>query len=405
MATTKAANAWEAGFRSAIRTGRAGWTVSNNRGRIQLRVRSANGKVESASLPLEWSPASQAAAMQLIGRIYQIVASGQQTVKGALQTVVDGSDTMKTGTNWSAAVDGLRAELMNGRNEILPATWKSNYQQYMQEALRILDGPNPPHDGHGLLQRTLERWKGKAASRAACCIAIRNLTDHAMARHHAAACWTITAPIVKNLRGKAPEKRTKATLSDSEMLYLIEGVDRRNPGWANVLRTLALFGLRPIELQHLVPKPDDQGVLRMWCSYRKNCGGQLTAPRWLLPAPLHSASGERQDWNITGAMSASLLEIPEGRDGGFRVLNGHYVEQFLRIQPEWKELKAIYTARGEWLRPYTFRDSYSLRCHQRGVEVGAIASAMGHSLAVHASSYRWASEATTAAAFEAAFSA
>ncbi|MFS6828481.1 site-specific integrase [Cyanobium sp. ATX-6F1] len=284
--------------------------------------------------------------MQLIGRIYQIVATGQQTVKGALQTVVDGSDTMKTGTNWSSAVDGLRAELMNGRNEILPATWKSNYQQYMEEALRILDGPNPPHDGHGLLQRTLERWKGKAASRAACCIAIRNLTDHAMARHHAAACWTITAPIVKNLRGKTSEKRTKATLSDSEMLYLIEGVDRRNPGWANVLRALALFGLRPIELQHLVPKPDDQGVLRMWCSYRKNCGGQLTAPRWLLPAPLHMASGERQDWNITGAMVAGLLEIPEGRDGGFRVLNGHYVEQFLRIQPEWKELKAIYTARG-----------------------------------------------------------
>jgi hypothetical protein len=61
----------------------------------------------------------------------------------------------------------------------------------------------------------------------------------------------------------------------------------------------------------------------MWCSFRKNCGGQLTAPRWLLPAPLHSVSGKRQDWNITWAMVAVLLEIPEGRDGGFRVLNGH----------------------------------------------------------------------------------
>lgn len=403
MPTSRPARPWEAGFRSAVRTGRPGWTVSNNRGRVQLRVRAADGKVESVTLPLDWSPASQASAVQLIGRIYRLVAGGQETVKGAFQSVVESSDTMRKGTDWSAAVDGLRAELMNGRNEILPATWKSNYQQYMEEALRILDGPNPPQDGHGLLQSTLERWKGRAASRAACCIAIRNLTDHAMARHHAPACWTITAPMVKTLRGKAPEKRTKATLPDPEMLYLIEGVEKRNPGWANVLRTLSLFGLRPVELQHLVPKPDDQGVLRMWCSYRKNCGGQLTAPRWLLPAPPQNGMGERQDWNITGAMAAGLLELPEGRDGGFRVLNGHYVEQFLRIQPEWKELKTMYSARGEWLRPYTFRDSYSLRCHQRGVEVGAIAAAMGHSLAVHASSYRWASEATTAAAFDAAF--
>jgi hypothetical protein len=33
-----------------------------------------------------------------------------------------------------------------------------------------------------------------------------------------------------------------------------------------------------------------------------------------------------------------------------------------------------------------------------------VAMAMGHSLAVHSSSYRWASQATTAAAFEAVFS-
>ncbi len=394
---------WEVGFRSAVRSGRQGWSVINANGSVRLRVRTKGAPDQCVVLPVKWEPGGQAAAHQLIGRIYQLVASGQQTVRGALQTVLEGSDTMKTGTDWSAAVSGLRTELMNGRNEILYATWKTNYQQYMEEALRILEGPNPPHDGHGLLQRTLERWKGKAASRAACCIAIRNLTDHAMARHHAPACWTITAPMVKTLRGKPPEKRTKATLADPEIIYLIEGVERRNPGWANVLRTLALFGLRPVELQHLVPKPDDLGVLRMWCRYRKTCGSQLTAPRWLLPAPPQNAMGERLDWNITGAMAASLLELPEGRDGGFRVLNGHYVEKFLQIQPEWKELKALHTSRGEWLRPYTFRDSYSLRCHQRGVEVGAIASAMGHSLAVHASNYRWASEATTAAAFDAAF--
>ena len=122
---------------------------------------------------------------------------------------------------------------------------------------------NSPRDGHGLLQATLERWKGKPASRAACCIALRNLTDHAMARHHAPACWTISTATVKELRGKPATRRTKATLNDHELLRLIEGIEKRNPGWANVIQVLTLKGLRPIELQHLTPRTDDHGVLRM----------------------------------------------------------------------------------------------------------------------------------------------
>ena len=344
-----------------------------------------------------------AAALQAIGRIYQLVVSGQQTLRGATELVLSKSDTMSTGTNWTEAAEGLRKALMNGRNEIQPQTWKTNYQPYIEEALRILASQRPPTDGHGLLQRTLEKWQGKAASRAACCIAVRNLTDQAIARHHAPACWTITPAIVKELRGKAAIRRTKATLDDEELLYLIEGIERRNPGWANVLRTLALFGLRPIELQHLTPRRDERGTLRMWCSYRKNCGGQLTEPRWLMPAPLRRATGEFDEWNITGSIAAGLLELPEGQDSKMRILNGHYVEAFLRRQPEWLELKAQCQARGEWLRPYVFRDSYSLRCHRSGIEVGAIAAAMGHSLAVHAASYRWESEKTTAAAFDSVF--
>ena len=87
------------------------------------------------------------------------------------------------------------------------------------------------------------------------------------------------------------------------------------------------------------------------------------------------------------------------RAGQPRVLNGHYIEKFLKRQIEWIELKAKCTERGEWLRPYSFRDSYSLRCHRQKIEVGAVADAMGHNLEVHARSYRWASTATTAAAF------
>lgn len=46
-------------------------------------------------------------------------------------------------------MSGLRTEPKNGRNEILYATWKTNYQQYMEEALRILEGLIRPTMGMG----------------------------------------------------------------------------------------------------------------------------------------------------------------------------------------------------------------------------------------------------------------
>lgn len=50
--------------------------------------------------------------------------------------------------------------------------------------------------------------------------------------------------------------------------------------------------------------------------------------------------------------------------------------------------------------PYSFRHSYSLRGHQRGIDAGSMAQAMGHNLEVHCLSYPWASTAGTIAAFD-----
>jgi len=389
---------WEQGLRAATH-GMPGWSVSNSNGKIRLQVRRPGEKAQGVTLPLAWEPSAVAKAAQLIGRIYKSVEGQQKTLKGALEAITAASDTMRSGTDWNAVAEGLKTALMEGRNEIKASTWRDNYQPYIQEALRVLSDRNAPNDGHEFLRRTLEKWHGKAASRAACCIAVRNLTDHAIARHRAPACWRIDVASIKELRGKAPKKRIKAALEDGEILYLIDGVEDRNSRWANVLRLLALYGLRPIELQHIQAKQREDGSLGLWCSYQKNCGGQLTDPRWIEPCPVKDGTSAQQHWNLVGAMAAGLLELPLGTDGRPRELNGHYVEQFLRGQPEWRQLRNSCEAREEWLRSYTFRDSYSLRCHRYGVEVGAIAASMGHSVAVHSSSYRWASEATTAAAF------
>jgi hypothetical protein len=102
-------------------------------------------------------------------------------------------------------------------------------------------------------------------------------------------------------------------------------------------------------------------------------------------------------------MQAGLLEMPIGHDGEPRKLDGHYVEQFLKRQPEWIQLKKVCEDRSEWLRPYSFRDTYSLRCHRQKIELGAICAAMGHNIEAHGRAYRWESQETTAAAFASAF--
>ena len=408
MPRTAAGAVWEQGFRTSIRTapGLAGFTVSNanNRGRIAVRWRPTDGrKPQSAVLDLAWSQENTGKALLLLNRAAKAIAEGKtDSLKAALAMAQDGSTTMRRELVWTEVADSLRAVLMNHRNEIRATTWRDNYQPYVTEALRLIDA-SQASDGHSLLKGTLAKWTGMAPSRAACCIALRNLTDHAIARFGAAKSWQITTVDIKELRGKAAKKRRKATLSDTELQFLIDGIASRNPGWGNVIRVLALFGLRPIELQHLTPNTRDDGSLGIWCSYEKTCGASQTAQRQLEPCWLQDTDGSPIQWNLIEQKHAGVLEWPVGNDGEPRKLDGHHVEVFLKRQPEWQQLKQVCEDRGEWLRAYSFRDTYSLRCHRQKIELGAICAAMGHNIEAHGRAYRWESQETTAAAFACVF--
>lgn len=74
---------------------------------------------------------------------------------------------------------------------------------------------------------------------------------------------------------------------------------------------------------------------------------------------------------------------------------------YLSRQQSWKSLRQVMAANAKRAVPYSFRHSYSLRGHQRGIDAGSMAQAMGHSFEVHCRSYRpWASAAGTIAAFQ-----
>ena len=49
---------------------------------------------------------------------------------------------------------------------------------------------------------------------------------------------------------------------------------------------------------------------------------------------------------------------------------------------------AEYEDRGEWLRPYSLRDTFSVRAHGIVKDDTLIAAAMGHTVEVHHRSYR-----------------
>ncbi|MFQ6538749.1 MULTISPECIES: hypothetical protein [Aphanothece] len=342
-------------------------------------------------------------ALLLVNRTYVAWKLGEVTLQAALREALGASDKQshRVLKSWPGIVDSFRESLQQGRNQILTKTWKANYEPYLLEALRLLRQPAPPADGYELLKRTLERWKAKPASRFACCLALRNWLDHAVARHGMPPSWRIDQTTIQELRGRPPEKRTKATLTDVELLDLIAAIEARNPRWANVLRLLTQYGLRPCELQCLTPRYSDNGEVGLWCSYRKVSGPNKTEPRWLQPLPLENANGGLVAWELAEAMDVGRLPLPVGQDGLERKLDGHFVQQFLVRQPEWKALQQKYSRKGLWLRAYSFRDTYSVRAHRMSVETAQICRAMGHGLQAHSRAYETATDRTTAAAFSA----
>ena len=114
---------------------------------------------------------------------------------------------------------------------------------------------------------------------------------------------------------------------------------------------------------------------------------------FLFAAPLKDADGQPTSGDLTVAWEAGLLPLPPLKEGG------RAVDQYLSRMPLWKQWKAEFAAKGKTLRAYSFRNSYSVRCHAAGRPTSAISDAMGHSERTHSDSYLTTTPAATARAF------
>ena len=85
---------------------------------------------------------------------------------------------------------------------------------------------------------------------------------------------------------------------------------------------------------------------------------QQNEPRWLEDLSLTAEDGTKVKWDLMSLWQEGTLELPD-------TVDGKSFGQWLRRQPEWKALQQRYAAQGEHLKPYAFRDSFSVRCTRR----------------------------------------
>ena len=114
--------------------------------------------------------------------------------------------------------------------------------------------------------------------------------------------------------------------------------------------------------------------MKPWTFNTRSGVKEETEPRWLEPVPVNGTTFDLVDgWD--------QLKLPP-------TVNGKSLGAVLRRLPYWQQLVKEYKTRGEWLRPYSFRDTFSVRAHSYSIDDTMIASAMGHTVEVHHRSYR-----------------
>ena len=392
---------WEIGLQAAVSKDgkRRGWSVSEHNGRTRLRLQFPKAGEWPANaqtnLPFAWDSESVDDIVLLINRIYAPVMGGEVTLKAAIADVLATSDKKAdlVVSPWPDIVKAFRDYKLNFGNRIAPKTFEASYGRYLNVALLHLQGRETARTGKELMERVLshqrvnqkpgvkrgeelKRWIEMPKSRLECCLALKKFLEYAVAEHRQPKAFLVSDRDYLEVRGADGKSRKKAVLTDAEVLELIRLLPE---SWANVVMISRVFGVRPWEIEHIARATNDDGNHQLRVIKGKTFttrGGvkQTTDPRWLEAVAVDGTTFDLvENWD--------QLTLPT-------TVSGKTLGNILRRLPYWQQLVAEYEARGEWLRPYSFRDTFSVRAHGCGIEDTMIAAALGHSIEVHHRSYR-----------------
>jgi integrase len=270
----------------------------------------------------------------------------------------------------------------------------------LSDAIEYLTGLDQPTSPAELIDRCIRKWEPGSRTRQERARNLCQFLRHCTSREQMPVIWQPPSDLKGHI-GRKPASATSqksAPITDDQIIDLLASLpdDAAGQRWADAIKLIAELGLRPIELQYLTIKIDPKTKeMYWWCSYEKRAGEGVTKPRRLYRLPL-SKNSELIEWNLINRWKKKQIELPSLNSG-----NGaaDAIATYLNRRDGWKTLKAEAEAMGERVSCYSLRHSYSVRGHQRGIDNGSMALAMGHSIEVHCRSYPWATEAGAAAAF------
>lgn len=301
--------------------------------------------------------------------------------------------------SWIEIIKEFEHYKKNTGGTIAAKTWNQEYLVPLLMAKELLETNNDFSGAEEVVSKVATRWAPESRHRAKVVGSLTQFFEWAVKHQKVSERWK---PVYerKILIGRAPsgigpETRKGDPISDEDVIEIIRDCNpKTHENWMiGAIKLMAVFGLRPIELAHLSIKVD--AVTRekfVWCSYQKKSGGGTTKPRRLYVLLPEGLSDE--DW-IQCVKDHNAFFNRKGQQPLDRV-------QIRRItlRPWWERHKERLAQESINLVGYSFRHSYSLRGHHRGIFAGAMAWAMGHSLQTHLNSYPWATAQSCKEAFD-----
>jgi len=394
-------DAWAASLRQQTRGLARGWTVEEARGKVRLKVRPDGKPSQSLTLPFPWSAVAAGDAYVRIRNLYALVQEGY-SLKQAAEVAAGKTPKLIDQLDWSGAVERFKDQKLHHGTVIKPSTWDSKYVPVLSDAVALLTGKDQPTSPAELIDRCIRSWASGSRTRQERARNLCQFLRYCVAREQFPAIWQPPIDLKDHIGRKPPDATSQKSdpITDQQILDLLASFPDDGPGrrWADAIRLLTELGLRPIELLHLSVKTDRKtGEAFWWCSYEKRAGGGVTRPRRLEPLPLKGDDGEVQQWDLMQRWKAGEIDLPP-----LSSTNGvaEAIKTYLGRRAGWIELRGAVEANGERVSVYSFRHSFSVRGHQLGIDSGAMALAMGHSLETHCRSYPWATESGAASAFK-----
>ena len=428
---------WVNGFKTAIRESTAkGWSVREHRGQARLEVRTPDG-MKSAQLlknniPFSYTARDMADILIRVRNIYVEMSKNGGDFDSAVAVCAGLAPKLTYSHDW----DGAKVDFEKYKKEmgtgIKDGTWMKEFEPVISYAVNLLKTKNAPSNKEELLEicakngieKTTEfmRRNNKSPKPLTYELGsrsreqrVRNLASflkYCVTKKNYPLQWLppddLTEYIGRPSEKAKKAKNKKASIADQEFINLINSLPT-NTGqqhhqeaakkWVNAMKLCAVFGLRPIELRHLLYKKRKD---ELWCMYEKRSGQGVTKARILEPLYLVDDEGNVHYEEVVRLYKAGLLELPYQCLPDCETVEGvgDQMGKWLKQKAGWISLKALMAKRGESLGCYSFRHSYSLRGHQLGIDAGSVADAMGHTLRTHLESYDYAKTTTTKKAFK-----